>query len=94
MRDEGKKCLKTFPKVPERQNLPNQTICELHTNDNKSKYASNPKDIFKSPRKVYETLYTKKTTPEAATNEFLTKVPNSKTVSNEQFTFVGENIFR
>ena len=46
---------------------------------NKSKYASNPADIFKSPRKFYEKLYTKKITP---------KVPNRKTVSNEQFKFV------
>ena len=55
---------------------------------NKSKYASNPADIFKSPRKFYEKLYTKKITPKAASNEFLTEVRNRKTVSNEQFKFV------
>ena len=31
--------------------MKNQTIFELCTNDNKSKYSSNPKDILKSEKK-------------------------------------------
>ena len=39
--------------------MQNQTIFELYTDDNKSKYSSNPKDILKSEKKNYEKLYTK-----------------------------------
>ena len=31
--------------------MKNQTIFELYTDDNKSKYSSNPKDILKSAKK-------------------------------------------
>ena len=48
-----------FFKVLERQNMQNQTIFELYTDDNKSKFSSNPKDILKSAKKNYEKLYTK-----------------------------------
>ena len=48
-----------FFKVLERQNMQNQTILELYTDDNKSKFSSNPKDILKSAKKNYEKLYTK-----------------------------------
>ena len=37
--------------ILERQNMKNQTIFELYTDDNKSKYYSNPKDILKSEKK-------------------------------------------
>ena len=32
--------------------MQNQTIFTLYADDNKSKYSSNPKDIFKSAKKV------------------------------------------
>ena len=32
--------------------MQNQTILELYTDDNKSKYSSNPKDILKSEKKI------------------------------------------
>ena len=32
--------------------MKNQTIFELYTGDNKSKYSSNPKDILKSAKKI------------------------------------------
>ena len=35
-----------------RQNMQNQTIFESYTDDNKAKYSSNPKDIFKSAKKI------------------------------------------
>ena len=31
--------------------MQNQTIFELYTDDSKTKYSSNPKDIFKSAKK-------------------------------------------
>ena len=42
---------KLFFKVLERQNMQNQTIFELCTDDNKSEYSSNPKDILRSAKK-------------------------------------------
>ena len=41
-----------FFKVLERQNMQNQTIFELYTDNNKSKYSSNPKDILKSEKRL------------------------------------------
>ena len=46
---EGKKGSKTFFRVLERQNMQIQIICELHADDNKSKYS---KDILKSAKKI------------------------------------------
>ena len=46
-----RKMLKILFKVLERQNLQNQTIFELYTDDNKSKYSINHKEIFKSAKK-------------------------------------------
>ena len=61
--------------------MKNQTIFELYTDDNKSKYSSNPKDILKSAKKVMK-LYTKGTST-AATTEAVSKIPNIKKISNE-----------
>ena len=47
----GRKILQIFLKKLERQNMQNQTIFQLHIDDNKSKYSSNPKDILKSEKK-------------------------------------------
>ena len=88
---EGEKCSKTFFKVLEKQNMQNQTIFELYTDDNKSKYCSNPKDILKSAKKVYEKLYTKQTST-AATTEFLSKIPNRKKICNEHFNLCEAEI--
>ena len=49
------------------------------------KYSSNPKDIFKSAKKLYGTVYTKEATSKAATTEFLKKNSHRKKVINEQF---------
>ena len=57
-----------------------QTIFELYTDDNKSKYS---KDILKSEKKI-EKLYFKQTST-AVTSEFLSKIPNIKKISNKQF---------
>ena len=60
-------------------------ISGLYTDDNKSKYSSNPNDIFKFAKKIYEKLYTKETTSKTSTTKFLSKIPNRKKISNKQF---------
>ena len=42
---------KTFFEVLERQNMKNQTIFELYTDDKKSKNSTNPMNILKSAKK-------------------------------------------
>ena len=70
--------------------MKNQTIFELYTDDNKSKYSSNPKDILKSAKKIMK-LYTKWTST-AATTEFVCKIPNRKKISNEHFNLCEAEI--
>ena len=45
-------CFKTFFNILERQDIHNETIFELYTDDNQSKYFSNPTDILKSAKKI------------------------------------------
>ena len=71
--------------------MKSQTIFELYTDDNKSKYSSNPKDILKSAKKIMK-LYTKWTFT-AATTEFVWKIPNRKKISNERFNLGEAEIF-
>ena len=66
------------------QNMQNQTTFELYTDDNKSKYSSNPKYILQSAKKIYEKWYTKRTST-AATTEFVWKISNRKKICNELF---------
>ena len=70
--------------------MKNQTMLELCTDDNKSKYSSNPKDILKSAKKIMK-LYTKWTFT-AATTEFVCKIPNRKKISNEHFNLCEAEI--
>ena len=69
----------------------NETIFELHADDDKSKYPSNPKDILKSEKKNCEKLYTKQTST-TATIEFRSKIPNRKKISNERFNLCEAEI--
>ena len=72
--------------------MQNQRIFELYTDDNKSKYSSNPKDILKSGKKKnYEKFYTKRTFT-AATTEFFWTIPNRKKISNEYFNLCEAEI--
>ena len=82
MRAEGEKGPKTFFKVLEKQNMQNQTISQLYTDNNNSKHSCNPKNILKSAKTNYENLYIMETTSKAAT-KFLSKIPNRKKISNE-----------
>ena len=60
--------------------MKNQTIFELYTDDNKSKYSINPKDILKSAKRSYT-----KWTYTAPTTEFVSKIPDRKNICNEHF---------
>ena len=70
--------------------MQNQTIFELYTDDNKSKYSSNPMNILKSAKKIMK-LYTKWTST-AATTEFVCKIPNRKKISKEHFNLCEADI--
>ena len=48
----GQKIPQTFLEGLERQNMENQTISKLYTDDNKSKYSSNHMNILKSAKKI------------------------------------------
>ena len=63
--------------------MQNQTISELYTDDKKSKFSSNPEDILKSAKKIYENLYTRKKVSKSATNKLLNKIPLKKKISKE-----------
>ena len=71
--------------------MKNQTIFELYTDDNKSKYSSNPMNILKSAKKNMK-LYTKRTYT-AATTEFVWKIPNRKKKFYEHFNLWETEIF-
>ena len=47
-----------------------QAISKLYTDDQKTKYSSNPNDSLKSAKSFYENLYTKETTSKTATSDF------------------------
>ena len=70
--------------------MKNQTIFELYTDDNKSKYCSNPMNILKSGKKIMK-LYTK-CTSRASTTEFVWKIPNRKKMSYEHFNLCEAEI--
>ena len=70
--------------------MKNQTIFELYTDDNKSKYFSNPMKILKSAKKFMK-LYTK-CTSRAATAEFVWKIPNRTKISYEHFNLYEAEI--
>ena len=69
--------------------MKNQTIFELYTDDNESKYSINPKSILKSAKKIMN-LCTKWTST-AATTEFVCRIPNRKK-NNEHLNFCEAEI--
>ena len=80
-----------------KQNMQNQTKSELSTDDEKSKYSSNPNDILKPAKNFYEKLYTKETSSKTATPEIIstisTSVSNRKKIWNKQFQHCEANNF-
>ena len=71
--------------------MENQTIFELYTDDNKSKFSRNPMNILKSAKKNMK-LYTKLIYT-AATTEFVWKIPNRKKIPYEHFNLCEAEIF-
>ena len=69
---------KFYFKVLERQNLQNETISESYTGDDKSKYSSNPRQIFKSEK-----------VDKAATTKFFTKFLTERKYLMNNLTFVS-----
>ena len=61
----------------------------MYTDDNKSKYSSNPKDIPKSAKKNMK--FTKRVST-AATTAFAIKIPNRKKISNQHFNLCDTEI--
>ena len=66
--------------------MQNQRIFELYTDDNKSNYSSNHKDILKFEKKKLWKTST------AATTKSVQKIPNRKKISNELFNFCETEI--
>ena len=89
---EGEKCSKNLFQILERQNMQDQTISELNSDDKKSKYSYNPKDKLKSAKKNYENLFTRESVSESAINELLNKIPINKKISNEHFNLFEAEI--
>ena len=73
--------------------MQNQTIFELYTDDSKSRYSSNPKDIKseKKKKKNHENFYTKWATT-ASTTESVQKISNRNKISNEHFNICETEI--
>ena len=70
----------------------NQTIFNYIAIDHKkSKYSSNTRVSLNLQTIFYEKLYIKQTST-AATNEFLSKIPNRKKISNEHFNICEAEI--
>ena len=86
---EGKKFPKTFFKELERQNMKNQTIFELYTDENNIlavlwTFLNLKKKIWNStPSELLQT----------ATTEFVWKIPNRKKISYEHFNLCEAEIF-
>ena len=62
-----------------------QTIFELHSDNNKSKYSKDILKFAKKKKKKNEKLHIKQT-------EFLSKIPNIKKISNEHFNLCEAEI--
>ena len=74
--------------------MKNQTIFELYTDDNKSKYSSsNPMNILKFVKKKQKIKLYTKCTSTAATTEFVWKFPNRKKISYEHLDLCEAEIF-
>ena len=76
-----------------KQNMQNQTISELNTDDKKSKYSSNLHDILKSAKTLYKKLYTKDITSKTATAEHFSAISNRMKISNKLFHHCQANNF-
>ena len=65
--------------------MENQIVSELYTDHKRSKYSINPYDFLKFAKNFYVKLYTEETTSKTTISELLSKSPNRKKISDEQF---------
>ena len=49
--------------------MQNQTISDLYTDDNKSRFSNNPQDTVKLVKNYYEKIYTKEAASNASTSK-------------------------
>ena len=70
----------------------NQTIFELDTDDNKSKYCSSSKDILKSVKNLWKSPSKRKQSSKSAATDFLSKISNRSKIS-KTLSFVKQNKF-
>ena len=71
-----------------KDNMQNQRIYELYTDDEKAKYSSKPNDILKSAENFYEKLYFKTQPPKLLLLNFLAKFITKPKSKMKNFTFV------
>ena len=72
-----------------KENMQNQTISELYTDDKKTTYSSNPNAFLKSAKNLYEKLYTKKQPPKLPLLNFLAKFLTEWKSQIKNFTVAG-----
>ena len=69
------------------------TVSELHNDDKKSKYSSNPNDILNSAKNFNEKLHTKEANSKTVIAELFSKISNKKKFSYKHFHHCETNIF-
>ena len=80
---ECEKCSKTFCKIFGRQNMQNQT---------NTKHFSNPEDIFKSAKNIFEKRNPKEDSSNTSISEVLSKNFDRKKASKQQYNFCKAKI--
>ena len=71
-----------------KNNVQNQTISKLYTDDKKTKCSSNSNDIHKSIENFYEKLFPKRQPPKLHLLNFLEKFLTERKTQMNNFTFV------
>ena len=64
--------------------MQNQALSELYTDDKKPKYSSNPNDILKSAKNLYELLYTEEKISKTPTLEMFRKISKLASIFLEE----------
>ena len=72
--------------------MESQTISELYTDDNKSKYSCNPKDIVKSAKKILKNITPSKN-PQLLLLNFLAKFLTERKCRMNTLIFVRQKYF-
>ena len=76
-----------------KDNMQNQTISELYTDDKKIKYSCNSNDILKSAKIFYKKFFYQGTTSKTATSELFVKILKERKSQMNNFTFAPIKFF-